>query len=424
MFADRHERDMQMMKDMLRGSDGNRTANESLRPPDQSGSALVPGGSPNFSQFSGVLPNPLSGRTSKESSFVNVGSALKKGIEKYNSQVADGAPMIATDEFDGSLLKWSRQSSSMVEAIVGKYAGMNTCLGKCSLQRAKHHTVFSKSRSGRYNKEKSAVLEEIKKAIPIVCLAKGNWAANELLRNKFANSKARLSRAVKEQVPRQIRTAILDNESPGDDDEIVPTSSTRHASAGTNPDPKSNSTVRRNAAPLLKYDQEKQRASMRSRKGAAIPIRKSSTTILRGKKRLTSIFESDESSDEAASIRPSVTKSKNSSGQLMKQNLQKGRSSLRYAHGHSQGVKKSLRKQKNSRKKIALHSIPQKKSKMIVSSGKQARMKKRNDVSEGSEAEYEVRQVGDRCIEGGIIENDEYMEEGDELNMMGMQDSE
>ena len=60
-----------------------------------------------FDRFAGVIPNPNSGRTSKQSSFINVAAALRTGISRYNESVLGQDPKLETSELDGSLLSWS-----------------------------------------------------------------------------------------------------------------------------------------------------------------------------------------------------------------------------------------------------------------------------------------------------------------------------
>lgn len=74
---------------------------------------------------------------------------------------------------------------------------MNSALGLTSLDRAKNLSVFKNSKHGHYIREKSAVLKDIKEALPIVVLGRGAWPAEELLRNKFANAKGKASQAKK-----------------------------------------------------------------------------------------------------------------------------------------------------------------------------------------------------------------------------------
>lgn len=141
-----------------------------------------------FDRFAGVIPNPNSGRTSKQSSFINVAAALRTGISRYNESVLGQDPKLETSELDGSLLSWSHSVYSTVGNIVGRHSGLNSALGKASLDEAKKLRYFA-TRPSRYNREISAVITEIKKAIPIVKLAHGDWAAREILRDKFQNAR-------------------------------------------------------------------------------------------------------------------------------------------------------------------------------------------------------------------------------------------
>lgn len=141
-----------------------------------------------FHRFVGVIPNPNSGRTSKQSSFINVATALKRGISTYNDSVSDQDPKIETTELDGSLLSWSHSVYSTVGNIIGRYSGLNSALGNASLDEAKKLQYFA-TRPSRYNREVSGVMTEIKKIVPILNLAHGDWAAREVLRNKFQNAR-------------------------------------------------------------------------------------------------------------------------------------------------------------------------------------------------------------------------------------------
>lgn len=154
---------------------------------------LNPGGTSSpmfcvFDRFSGIIPNPNSGRTSKQSSFINVAEALRAGITSHNESVSEQDPKIETSELDGSLLSWSHSVYSTVGNIIGRYSGLNNALGNSSLNEAKNLQYFA-TRPSRYNRELSAVINEIKKTVPIVKLAQGDWAARELLRNKFQNAR-------------------------------------------------------------------------------------------------------------------------------------------------------------------------------------------------------------------------------------------
>lgn len=83
-----------------------------------------------------------------------------------------------------------------------RFAGLNAALGKASLDEARKLSHF-KGKETRYNREVSAVITDIRKALRIVTLAPGDWAARDILRNKFKNA---LTAAKREQ---KMRTTPL-----------------------------------------------------------------------------------------------------------------------------------------------------------------------------------------------------------------------
>lgn len=147
--------------------------------------------------FEGVLTHPKSGRSSKQSSFVNVAASLRTGIDLYNQNLTSVDDKIITAEFDGSLLSWTHNTMASVRGIVGRYSDMNSALGTASLEEVRKTDRY-KTKPFKYNRDVSSILREIRKIVPIVVLAKGDWAARELLKNTFQNSKAANTRNCKE----------------------------------------------------------------------------------------------------------------------------------------------------------------------------------------------------------------------------------
>lgn len=160
--------------------------------------ASIPTAATSFSSFEGVILDPKQHRKSNQTSFVNVPLALKNGIKEYNSSLDDGAPRLETNEFEGSLLAWSNAAMASVRTILGKYRDLNDGLGSMSLDSLRRQPRYV-NRPGKFNRDKSAVIRDIKKTIPVILIAKGDWAARELLRNTFQNEHAASKRRQKGQ---------------------------------------------------------------------------------------------------------------------------------------------------------------------------------------------------------------------------------
>lgn len=132
-------------------------------------------------RFEGVIPHPRSGRSSKQSSFVNVALSLKNGINEYNDAQIDDKNIIQSKEFEGSLLSWTHSAMSCVRSIVGRFSDLNSALGICSMDEIKR-TAKYEGKPAKFNRDISTVIREIRKVIPMSILAKGDWAARELLK--------------------------------------------------------------------------------------------------------------------------------------------------------------------------------------------------------------------------------------------------
>ena len=152
-----------------------------------------------YERFRGVIPHPKAGRSSKDSSFVNVPSALKEGIQAYNASLPEDEMRIDTDEFDGPLLSWSYNVSSCLGNIIARSPLLNSFLGKETLHAAKKIPDIRK-KLPRYNREVSRVLQELVEVVPVLEVAQGNWAARELIKNKFQVAKNTSSRQNEKQV--------------------------------------------------------------------------------------------------------------------------------------------------------------------------------------------------------------------------------
>lgn len=120
---------------------------------------------------------------------MHVSLSLQKGIHAFNNSVATDAANVSPDERNGFLIKWSNQAYAILTTIIGKHAALNKCLGVVALNRAQNLNVFTRAESGTYNREKSAVIEEVKRALPILRLAERDWVAHKLLKNRCSNAK-------------------------------------------------------------------------------------------------------------------------------------------------------------------------------------------------------------------------------------------
>ena len=157
--------------------------------------------------FQGVVPHPFSGRDKTKSSFVNVPRQLQKGIETYNVGTKNGEPKIDCKELDGSLVSWSNNASNTLETIVASHPGLADGLRKgMTLEAIQKLPVYiNKKRS--FSTDKAAVLRELKKAIPILILGRGDWTAYKLLKNKLVNNARSVAKRTADQqhkVPKRI----------------------------------------------------------------------------------------------------------------------------------------------------------------------------------------------------------------------------
>lgn len=101
-----------------------------------------------FENFEAVIENPHVGRKSSHYSFINVGAALKAGIDIFNSRVAKGETKIQAAEFDGSMLSWSHHVYETVTAVIGRYSGLNVSLTNTSFNDATKLPRFGKDCQG------------------------------------------------------------------------------------------------------------------------------------------------------------------------------------------------------------------------------------------------------------------------------------
>lgn len=123
-----------------------------------------------LNSFEGVLPHPKSGRTSKQSSFVNVTATLKEGVANYDDQNSPACDKIDAKEIEGSLLSWTHNAMASIRSIIGRYHEMNRALGQTSLDDARNSKEYQ-SKPFKYNRDVSSIIRDIRRVLPIVVVA-------------------------------------------------------------------------------------------------------------------------------------------------------------------------------------------------------------------------------------------------------------
>ena len=166
-----------------------------------------------FERFRGVIEPLTANRKSSQTSFVNIGRALKDGISEYNSSVHEDSKII-TSEFDGSLQSWSYNAYACMENIISRQPLLSSVYGKKTLFAARRLPHIHEKLS-KYNREISRALKEVCVAIPVLTIAKGDWAARELLKAKFQNAKSVHQRKLmRETEGRQVQPSRLSVDPP------------------------------------------------------------------------------------------------------------------------------------------------------------------------------------------------------------------
>lgn len=76
-----------------------------------------------------------------------------------------------------------------MRGIIGRHHDMNKSLGQTSLDEIRNTNQYQ-TKPFKYIRDVSSIIREFRRVHPIVKIAKGDWAARELLKNTFQNSKA------------------------------------------------------------------------------------------------------------------------------------------------------------------------------------------------------------------------------------------
>lgn len=147
--------------------------------------ASVRQGREQYRHFKAVLDNPTKNRTSKQSSFVSVGTALYDGIEKYNTEaVANGTGQIP--QMTVTPRTFTRDAMRTVGMLLGGSKVFGPHIGLNTFQEIK--AIYANS-PHTFQIENSDVSKKLLKEYPILDIAKGFWAAHELIKGKLINLK-------------------------------------------------------------------------------------------------------------------------------------------------------------------------------------------------------------------------------------------
>lgn len=172
----------------LREQQAELLARETGHPAGQTGAgsiALPRQGREHYRIYKAVLDNPNSNRTSKQSSFFSVGTALYNGIEEYNTvAVANGTGQIP--QMTMTPRTFTRDAMRTVGMLLGGSKVFRSHIGVKTYQEIK--AIYANT-PHTFQIESSEVSKKLLKEYPILEIAKGFWAAHELIKGKLINLK-------------------------------------------------------------------------------------------------------------------------------------------------------------------------------------------------------------------------------------------
>lgn len=132
------------------------------------------------------IPNPVSNRSSKSSSFVSVGKVLYAWIEQHNNSLEPSAGGVPVLQIETSNSSYTRQAMHAVAQVLGESAVFRRYLGFRTLKEIK--SAYART-PNVFQVALSEVTTKVIKIIPELQLTCGGWGAYELIKGKLVNMK-------------------------------------------------------------------------------------------------------------------------------------------------------------------------------------------------------------------------------------------
>lgn len=206
-----NQKELKTIRELLEGQ-GARDAEEERDNVDPNG----------YRQYRSTVPDPRGTRSSKKTSFVGVAQALKTAVVGINEKRREeGKPLL--QEVSQTSLSFSREIMSRAETLVSSSTVFGQHVGRLTFTEIRN--VYANDRE-KFQNAFSNVMKRLTKSFPILDLARGGWAADEIVRQKLISMKDATKKSTKdvgnEGAPRdatKITKKAAGNNNAGSDDE-------------------------------------------------------------------------------------------------------------------------------------------------------------------------------------------------------------